>query len=44
MVDRSALETATVSSAFTVAAKPGSAITDAPRSKNNARVEMDLIM
>ena len=41
---RFALGNATASSAFTTGAKPGSAITDAPKATNTASAEMDLII
>ena len=44
LANRSALASTTTSSAFTAGAKPGKAITAAPKSENIARAERDLIM
>ena len=44
VTSRSALGNAATSSAFTAGAKPGSAITDAPKSAKIASAEIDLII
>lgn len=44
MASLSALGSATTSPAFTTGAKPGKAITDAPKSVKIAGAEMDLII
>ena len=44
LANRPVLGNATASSAFTAGAKPGSAITDAPKATNIASAEMDLII